>query len=133
MKWENIEKEKDILTVHENGRIIVPIDNNDMLGDLLVEIKIRNINKESFGVTVNDKSMIKGNEDGAYAYPLERFVYNLGKDAKPTELIISIPTPGQYELKDLQINSTNYQTVPKKSKYFKKKIAYKTFTMKVTP
>ncbi len=114
MKWENIEKEKDILTVHENGRIIVPIDNNDMLGDLLVEIKIRNINKESFGVTVNDKSMIKGNEDGAYAYPLERFVYNLGKDAKPTELIISIPTPGQYELKDLQINSTNYQTVPKK-------------------
>ncbi|MGM2623072.1 YfhO family protein, partial [Bacillus cereus group sp. Bce039] len=54
------------------------------------------------------------NEDGAYAYPLERFVYNLGKDAKPTELIISIPTPGQYELKDLQINSTNYQTVPKK-------------------
>lgn len=114
MKWENIEKEKDILTVHENGRIIVPIDNNDMLGDLLVEIKIRNINKESFGVTVNDKSMIKGNEDGAYAYPLERFVYNLGKDAKPTELIISIPTPGQYELKDLQINSTNYQTIPKK-------------------
>ncbi|MCI4060430.1 YfhO family protein, partial [Bacillus cereus] len=71
------------------------------------------INKESFGVTVNDKSMIKVNEDGAYAYPLERFVYNLGKDAKPTELIISIPTPGQYELKDLQFNSTNSQTVPK--------------------
>ena len=114
MKWENIEKEKDILTVHENGRIIVPIDNNDMLGDLLVEIKIRNINKESFGVTVNDKSMIKGNEDGAYAYPLERFVYNLEKMQSQPSLIISIPTPGQYELKDLQINSTNYQTVPKK-------------------
>ncbi|MBO1582025.1 YfhO family protein [Bacillus sp. XF8] len=113
IKWENIEKNGDILTVHENGRMIVPVDSSNVLGDYLVELKIKDVNKNTFTVNINGKSMVKGHEDGAYSYPLERFVYNLGKNNHPSELTISID-PGEYSLQDLQVNVTNYQNMKEK-------------------
>ncbi|MGI2731917.1 YfhO family protein [Bacillus cytotoxicus] len=118
IQFENIENNNNMLTVHEDGRIIVPIDPPNVVGDLLVELKIKN--KGSFHAIVNGKDMSKGDDAGAYAYPLERFVYNLGKNNHPNELTISItdkiPGPGEYELQDLQVNIVNYENIQEKTK-----------------
>ncbi|MFJ8528880.1 YfhO family protein [Bacillus sp. NPDC094106] len=118
MKFENIEKNNNMLTVHDDGRIIVPIDPPNIPGDLIVELKIKN--KGSFHAIVNGKDMYKGTDTGVYSYPLERFVYNLGKNDRPNELTISIrdaiPGPGVYELQDVQANIVNYENIQEKTK-----------------
>lgn len=114
VQLENMEKENNKLIVHGNGNMIVPINYPNTPGDLIVELKIKN--KGSFHAVVNGKDMGKGEDTGAYSYPLERFVYNLGKDDRPDQLTISIDAPGEYELEDLQANIVNYEGVQKETK-----------------
>ncbi|WP_242235779.1 YfhO family protein [Bacillus cereus group sp. BfR-BA-01316] len=113
VQLENMEKENNKLIVHGNGNMIVPINYPNTPGDLIVELKIKN--KGSFHAVVNGKDMGKGEDTGAYSYPLERFVYNLGKDDHPDQLTISIDAPGEYELEDLQANIVNYEGVQKET------------------
>ncbi|KFN04134.1 multidrug transporter [Bacillus clarus] len=114
MKLENMEKDNNKLIVHGYGNMIVPIDPPNTPGDLIVELKVKN--KGSFQATVNGKTMGKGEDTGAYSYPLERFVYNLGKDDRPDQLTISIDAPGEYELEDLQANIVSYENIQEKTK-----------------
>ncbi|MGR5883738.1 hypothetical protein ACT7DC_31540 [Bacillus cereus] len=62
-----------------------------------------------------EKTIGKGDDAGAYSYPLERFVYNLGNE-RPENLTISIDMAGEYELGDLQANIVNYESVQKETK-----------------
>ncbi|PGQ13263.1 YfhO family protein [Bacillus cereus] len=112
-KFENMEKEGNKLIVHGYGNMIVPIDSPNMPGDLLVELKLKN--KGTFNAAVNGKVMGKGDDAGAYSYPLERFVYNLGNE-RPDNLTISIDIAGEYEVGDLQANIVNYESVQKETK-----------------
>ncbi|MFJ8416182.1 YfhO family protein [Bacillus paramycoides] len=113
VQLENMEKENNKLIVHGDGKMIVPIHYPNTPGDLVVELKIKN--KGSFHAVVNGKDMGKGEDTGAYSYPLERFVYNLGKDDRPDQLTISIDAPGEYELEDLQANIVNYEGIQKET------------------
>ncbi|MED0960277.1 YfhO family protein [Bacillus paramycoides] len=113
VQLENMEKENNKLIVHGDGKMIVPINYPNTPGDLIVELKIKN--KGSFHAVVNGKDMGKGEDTGAYSYPLERFVYNLGKDDRPDQLTISIDAPGEYELEDLQANIVNYEGIQKET------------------
>ena len=106
-------KEGNKLIVHGFGNMILPINYPNTPGDLLIELKLKNTG--TFNATVNGKTIGKGDDAGAYSYPLERFVYNLGTE-RPENLTISIDMAGEYELGDLQANIVNYESVQKKQK-----------------
>ncbi|AQQ66091.1 MULTISPECIES: YfhO family protein [Bacillus] len=112
-KFENMEKQENKLIVHGFGNMIVPINYPDTPGDLLIELKLKNAG--TFNATVNGKTIGKGDDAGAYSYPLERFVYNLGNE-RPENLTISIDMAGEYELGDLQANIVNYESIQKETK-----------------
>ncbi len=95
----------------ENGsELIIPIENPDENGEILVEIDIEELDGKSFTLTLNGKTLEKRPNHLTWSYPKTNFVINAGWNYEEDEIRIELSN-GHYRINDLHVYFNSYENL----------------------
>lgn len=96
LSYEDIETLGNRLTAGKDAAIHMPVKKSQSDEETMVEIKINEVNGNSFEIRAGGKQTIRNSANNKYTFPVEETLINLGKYGEE-EIAIQL-SPGTYQL-----------------------------------
>jgi uncharacterized membrane protein YfhO len=101
------------LIAEQGAQIDLPIQPHSEPGEWIVELKMKHTEGKAYSVSVNEKIFNKREENNPYAFPLERFVFNVKNEPNAEYLKLALDS-GTYKFKEVLISFNSYQSLTEK-------------------
>jgi uncharacterized membrane protein YfhO len=99
--YENIKKDGNRLTAEKNAAIHIPVKNLSSSAETMIEIKIKEVNGQSFEIRAGNKKTTRNAENDIYTFPVKETLFNLGNYNKD-EITVRL-SPGTYQLDRIEV------------------------------
>jgi uncharacterized membrane protein YfhO len=108
MQMTNVTLKDHRLTAKKKAEIVITHPFAKELGEVLVDIKIQRPDGNKYNLEVNDQLFIYQGDGVTYNYPKKEIVFNTGSQYKTGRIVIKL-SPGEYNLKDIQVIFNSYK------------------------
>jgi uncharacterized membrane protein YfhO len=111
IQLKNATLDGPLLTAEEQAELILPNGFTKELGEVLVDIKIKRVDRKKYELQVDQQLFTYFGDTNVYNYPKKEIVFNTGYQQKQANITMTL-SPGQYELKSITLIFNSYKNYP---------------------